>query len=155
VNGVDPAGLWTNGLGLGFDLSGFGLTGGGNAMVSEDENGERVLEFSAEYGASNDFGFGATGTYQKTDAKSVDQLKGKSSKVGGEVAAPTPIGSVGVGLEHVKGSDYEGENHNLSWSPKFTDYDSPAKPVKGSLKHEKTWTFKVPKIQREYDPDLW
>ena len=85
----------------------------------------------------------------------MDQLKGKSSKVGGEVAAPTPIGSVGVGLEHVKGGYYEGKNHNMSWSPNLPGFELPTKPLKSSLKHEKTWTIKVPKIQREYEPDLW
>ena len=155
VNGVDPAGLETNGLGLGAALSALGLTVGGNVMLSEDEDGERALEFSSEYGTTNDFGVGVVGTYQNADAKSVNQLKGKSVKIGGEMAAPTPAGSVGVGLEHIKGSDYEGKNRNLSWSPQIRRVDLPVKPVKGTLKHERTWTIGVPKIQREYDPDLW
>jgi hypothetical protein len=58
-------------------------------------------------------------------------------------------------MEHVKGSDYQGKNHNLSWGPKIRGLDLPTKKVKGSLKHENTWTTKVPKIQREYEPDLW
>jgi len=155
VNGVDPLGLETNGLGLGAALSALGLTVGGNAMLSEDEDGERALEFSSEYGTTNDFGVGVVGTYQNTDAKSVNQLRGKSVKTGGEVSAPTPIGSVGVGLEHVKGSGYQGKNHNFSWGPNIPGFKLPTKLVKGSLKHEKTWTAKVPKIQREYEPDLW
>lgn len=124
-------------------------------MVSEDDEGERVLEVSVEHGTTNDAGVGVVGTYQKTDAKSVDQLKGKSVKVGGEVAAPPPIGSVGAGLEHIKGSDYEGINHTISLGPNIPGFKLPTKIIKGSLKHEKTWTTKVPKIQREYEPDLW
>ncbi|WP_097011879.1 RHS repeat-associated core domain-containing protein [Pseudodesulfovibrio profundus] len=123
VNGVDPLGLETRGLGLGLNLSGLGLTGGGSFMLSEDANGERVIEYSTEYGTTNDFGLSGTATYQKTNAENVDQLSGKSTKIGGSINIPTPIGSVGGGLEDIKGKGYEGKNMNISFSPKFKQID--------------------------------
>jgi len=155
VNGVDPLGLETRGLGLGLNLSGLGLTGGGSFMLSEDANGERVIEYSNEYGTTNDFGLSGTATYQKSNAESVDQLSGKSTKIGGSINIPTPIGSVGGGLEAIKGKGYEGKNMNISFSPKFKQIDIPTKVGSGSIKHENTKIIRVPKIQREYDPDLW
>jgi hypothetical protein len=104
---------------------------------------------------SNGFGAGVTGTYQKTDAKSVEQLKGKSSKVGGAINVSTPWGSIGVGTEHVKGNDYTGENYNASWGKRGAKINSPKKPITGSIKHEKTWTLKVPKMEHDYETDLW
>ncbi|WP_419785195.1 RHS repeat domain-containing protein [Pseudodesulfovibrio sp.] len=154
VNGNDPLGLETRGIGGGLSASGFGLGIGGNAMISEDDDGERVYELSFEHGTTNDFGFGAVGTYQKTNAESVDQLSGKSTRIGGAVAIPTPIGAVGGGIEHIKGDGYTGKNFNISWSPKLK-IELPTKKVTGAITHEKTMTIKVPKIKREYEPDLW
>ncbi len=154
VNGVDPLGLETRGIGLGAVLSAFGLTGGGSFMVSEDDDENRVLELSTEYGITNDFGANASGTYQKTNAKSVDQLSGKSTKTGGGISIPTPVGSVGGSIEHVKGAGYDGKNTNASWGPQW-DINAHFKPSTGSIKKEHTWTQKVPTIIRQYNPDLW
>ncbi len=155
VNGVDPLGLETRGLGLGAALSAFGLTGGGSVMVSEDDNENRVLEYSTEYGTTNDFGGNLSGTYQKTNAKSVDQLSGKSTKIGGGINIPTPIGTAGGSIEHVEGSGYEGKNNNISFTPNIPDVKLPQKLITGNIKHENTSLIRIPRIKRSYEPDLW
>ncbi|MGE4506157.1 MAG: hypothetical protein AB7D51_12485 [Desulfovibrionaceae bacterium] len=159
VNGVDPWGLNTRGVGGGIygELAGYHLEGG--VMVSEDDDENRVLEFSLGTGRNTDktsTTLGAQATYQTTNASSVDQLEGVSGKVGydaGFVPIPNKM-RAGVGKEWVKGDGYSGENYNLKF-----ETNNNGKPQIGPRGLtgvvEKTWTVKVPKIRREYEPDLW
>lgn len=147
MNGVDLLGLRTRGIGVGGNVSGFGGIIGGSAMVSEDDDGQRVLELSVEHGASPEWGGSLSGTYQSTDANSVGQLEGRSSKVGGYINIPgTPVG---IGAERVDGGTYVGTNFNGV----FGRTSGP--PVGASLKQENTVTFPIVKRDDSEDFDLW
>jgi RHS repeat-associated protein len=159
VNGVDPWGLNTRGVGGGIygELAGYHLEGG--VMVSEDDDENRVLEFSLGTGRNTDktsTTLGAQATYQRTNASSVDQLEGVSGKVGADAGfVPIQKGiKAGVGREKIVGTDYVGDNYNFK-----LETDRTGKPQLGPRGAtgvvERTWTVKVPKIKREYEPDLW
>lgn len=134
INAVDLTGLDSQGIGIGGSLSGFGAKAGGSVMISQDDNGHRVLELSSEYGASSGFGADFTGTYQRTNAESVDQISGTSGKAGASVGPPTiPFN---VGMEKVSGDGYDGENYNISYGVDLT-------PVSTSVTREDTTTFSL------------
>jgi len=135
----------TRGLGIGLSGSvpGFGL--GVDISVHEDDAGNRVVGLDTSYGTDTNLGINVEGSYQKTDAKSVDQLTGTSIETNGSVN----LGQAGMGVGQIKGNGYTGKQASLSYGLNLP------KPGNINIKRTYTRTWNVPKPQREYAPDLW
>ncbi|SKA98520.1 hypothetical protein SAMN02745704_02929, partial [Paucidesulfovibrio gracilis DSM 16080] len=110
VNAVDKTGLDADCISIDGNASGFGFRGELGVGVCWDDAGEIRAMGHADGGAGSGWGVGASGTWQTTDAKSVDDLAGKSMVTGaGQAIIPGPGSSkVSVEADNVHSETYNG-----------------------------------------------
>ena len=87
-------------------IPGFRLDAGAGACW--DSNGQIRGMTHVDTGASNGWGAGVSAGYQATNAKSIDDLSGSSWTTGGSINIPTEIGTIGMGFDKIKGTNYSG-----------------------------------------------
>jgi hypothetical protein len=116
VNLKDPEGLEADCLSLDLNAAGFGLRGELGGGVCWDDEGKIRGMTHIDGGAGSGWGAGISGTWQTTNAKSVDDQAGQSMAVGGSTSSPkTPFygASVTTGADKAYADEYEGEAYSI------------------------------------------